>query len=85
LSDSGVPLRLDNLRRALTTKQLPNLYAIDEERTAAALRSGTSGHMSLNKMVKPDWTLTGAVIDWPDGKPAALSQSAWQETPLGWT
>ena len=37
------------------------------------------------RSAKPEWSLTGAVVDWPDGQPAALEQSPWLQTPLGWT
>jgi hypothetical protein len=44
----------------------------------------TSRHKQTD-FPKPDWILTGVIIDWPDGMPAALSQTAWVETPHGWT
>ena len=34
---------------------------------------------------RPEWTLTGRVVDWPDQQPAVLQQSAWTRTPEGWT
>jgi hypothetical protein len=44
-----------------------------------------SGASLSSRIPQPEWILTGIVLNWPDGKPAALEQSPWTQTALGWT
>jgi hypothetical protein len=33
----------------------------------------------------PEWSLTGLVVEWPDGQLATLSQSPWSRGDFAWT
>ena len=83
--------RCDPLRRITSDKRVrSHLSLLSSLRFCAQCRilprTLTSRHKQTDRaLAKPDWILTGVIIDWPDGMPAALSQTAWVETPLGWT
>jgi hypothetical protein len=34
---------------------------------------------------EPRWTLTGTVLEWPNGQLAPINQSPWRWTQDGWT
>ena len=37
------------------------------------------------EILKPEWTLSGARVAWPDGERVAVTQSPWTATADGWT